>query len=166
MIRPGSLKPGDRIGIVSTARKTGSDALEYALSAIRRWEFVPVAGEHLLSSCNQFAGTDSERAADFQRMLDDPGISAILCARGGYGTARIIDRIDFTEFIRNPKWIIGYSDATVLHSHIQENFGIATLHASMPVNFKSNTTEALNGIKGVLEGALPSYAIGGHPLNR
>ena len=100
-----------------------------------------VLGTYIFGTENQFAGSDSQRQADFQQMLDDPSIRAIICARGGYGTVRIIDKLDFTGFCRNPKWIVGYSDITVLHAHINEHFRIETLHSVMPVNIKETDFE-------------------------
>lgn len=102
-------------------------------------------GQHLFGDLNQYSGTDEERAADLQHFLDDPETKAIFCARGGYGTMRIIDRLDFTTFKKNPKWIVGYSDITVLHSHVHTNCSIASMHATMPVNFNLDlfSTESL-----------------------
>jgi muramoyltetrapeptide carboxypeptidase len=99
-------------------------------------------------------------------VLDDPAIKAIFCARGGYGTVQVIDQIDFSNFKKNPKWIIGYSDVTVLHNHINTNFNIQTLHASMPINFATNTKEALESLKETLFGALPIYTCDVDELNR
>jgi len=97
----------------------------------RSWGLEVVEGEHLYASHHQFAGSDDERKADMQKALDDDSIRAIVCSRGGYGTVRIIDKLDFTRFRANPKWIVGYSDVTVLHSHIHRHFKIETLHATM-----------------------------------
>jgi muramoyltetrapeptide carboxypeptidase len=126
-----------------------------------------VEGRHLYGSSNQFSGTDEERAADFQAMLDDPEIKAIFCARGGYGSVRIIDRLDFSHFRSNTKWIVGYSDITVLHSHIHMHYGIQTLHAAMPVNFPAGGTmnESLESLKTILEGGHMSYEIPRNEFN-
>ena len=135
---PDSLKKGDRIAIVSPARKIRPEEVENAVKAFESWGMEVVQGEHLFASDRQFAGSDEQRTADFQRMLDDPSVKAIMASRGGYGTVRIVDSLNFDNFVRNPKWIIGYSDITVLHSHIHRHFGIETLHAVMPVNFKGH----------------------------
>jgi muramoyltetrapeptide carboxypeptidase len=168
MITPPFLQPGDKIAIVAPARKITPAEVEPALMKIREWGFVPVCGEHLYSTDNQFAGTDAERAADFQQMLDDDNIKAILCARGGYGTHRILDKLDFTGFCALPKWIIGYSDVTVLHSFIHQELSIETIHAAMPVNFPLNgeDNESLLSLHKILTGNSPEYRMPAHPMNR
>ena len=98
---------------------------------------------------NQFAGTVNQRVMDFQQMIDNNEIKAILCARGGYGTIQIIDHINFDNFKNNPKWIIGFSDVTVLHSQMQK-LSIESLHSSMPINFNTSTLESINSIKDIL----------------
>lgn len=135
MITPPSLNEGDKIAIVSPARKISPEEIRNAVKVFREWGLEVVQGKHIFGSYHQFAGNDAERKDDLQRMLDDPEIKAVMCSRGGYGTVRIIDKLDFSGFQRSPKWIIGYSDITVLHSHINKNLGIETLHAIMPVNF-------------------------------
>jgi muramoyltetrapeptide carboxypeptidase len=134
MIRPPYLQKGDTIGITAPASVLSENEITPAVEIIRSWGLHIVFGKHLFSRRNSFAGTDNQRAEDFQRMLDDAGIRAILCARGGYGTIRMMDMIRFGHFLKHPKWIVGYSDITVLHSHIQRHFGIETIHAIMPVN--------------------------------
>jgi muramoyltetrapeptide carboxypeptidase len=135
MITPSYLKKGDRIAIISTARKVTPEELEPGAGMLRLWGLEVVYGENLFKAYNQFAGTDSERAADLQKMLDDSSVKAILFARGGYGTLRIVDRIDFTGFKKEPKWIAGFSDITVLHNHIH-NLGIETIHSAMLFSFQ------------------------------
>lgn len=107
--------------------------------------FFPVMGKNMFNEHHQFSGTDEERAEDLQLFLDDPNIKAVLFARGGYGTMRIIDKLDWTEFEKNPKWLIGYSDITVLHNHVHTRLNIETLHATMPINFgkDEHSTESL-----------------------
>lgn len=137
MTTPPYLKKGDKIAIVSPARKISPDEVEPAINIFKSWGLEVILGDHLYASYNQFAGSDEQRLADLQQMLNDESIRAIICSRGGYGTVRIIDRLDFSRFMQSPKWIIGYSDVTVLHSHIHEHCGVETLHAVMPVNFKA-----------------------------
>lgn len=139
-----------------------------AVSMIRNWGYEAVESEHLYGSEHQYSGTDDERAADLQQMLDDDSIRAIFCARGGYGSVRIIDKLDFSRFREKPKWIVGYSDITVFHSHINTNFGIQTLHASMPINFPADLimNDSLQSLKSILEGGHPEYQFPVHPLNR
>lgn len=168
MQSPPKLKPGDKIAIVATARKISPDEIKPALEIMKKWGFETVFGRNLFREENQYAGSDNERAEDLQWALDDENIKAILCARGGYGTVRIIDRIDFSKFAAKPKWIIGYSDVTVLHSHIHKNFETETLHASMPINFPKNMeeNESLSSLRKALTKDILNYKIPAHPLNR
>ncbi len=174
---PPYLKPGDKIGIVSTARKITREELQPAIDCFQKEGFEIVFGKNLFKELNQFSGTDDERAEDFQVMLNNPEIKAILCARGGYGTVRIIDKLDFRLFRKNPKWICGFSDVTVLHSHIFQNFGIETIHSIMPVQLKKlgGGSEAAKTLIKALKGCLtpnPSpkergtYEFPSHELNR
>lgn len=165
MIIPPKLKKGDTIGIVSTARKISLAELKPAINIIERWGLQIKLGAHLFEEDNQFAGTILQRTSDLQTMIDDDSIKAILCARGGYGTVQIIDQIDFSKIIKNPKWIIGYSDVTVLHSHLN-TLGIATMHATMPVNFLTNTKQALESLKNTLFGKTSILECDTHPFNR
>jgi len=142
MIRPNYLKKGDKIGIISTARKISKAELKAAIEEFESWDLDVILAKNLFKVQNQFAGNAKERAEDLQFMLDNSEIKAIICARGGYGSVQIVDLIDFSKFIKNPKWIVGYSDVTVLHSHINSNFNIETLHAIMPVNFKANSVQS------------------------
>jgi len=151
MTIPASLQKGDSIGIVSTARSITIQELKPFLQLIESWGFHYVLGNTIDVFEHQFAGDDSLRGQDFQQMLDNPNIKAIWCARGGYGTVRIIDSLDFSEFRKNPKWIIGYSDVTVLHSHIH-NLGIETLHANMAIDINTKTEETRSSIEKVLGG--------------
>ena len=151
MITPTTLQNGDIIGIVSTARKISKEELQPGLQILKSWGLKAVFGKTIGAEENQFAGSDDLRATDFQQMLDDPKIKAIWCARGGYGTVRIIDKLDFSAFKKNPKWIIGYSDVTVLHSHIH-NFGIETLHAQMCLEIENKTSETAESIRKILFG--------------
>jgi muramoyltetrapeptide carboxypeptidase len=165
MIIPTYLKKGDKIGIVATARKISEAELEPALKIIEENGLVPVLGKYLFHSYHQFSGTDAERCADLQAMLDDKSIKAIFVARGGYGTVRIIDKIDFSNFKKNPKWIVGYSDITVLHAHINKVLGISTLHATMPINFLQDAYATETLFK-ALFGEKLHYEFAAHKLNR
>lgn len=151
MITPPSLQKGDAVAIVSTARKVSKEELKPAIQLIKSWGLKAVFGKTIDSEENQFAGSDELRTADFQRMLDDPNIKAIWCAKGGYGTVRIIDKLDFSHFRKFPKWIIGYSDLTVLHSHIH-NVGVETLHAQTLLGLETKSDETANSIQKVLFG--------------
>ncbi len=164
LIQPRYLKRGDTIGIIATARKISTEEINPAIAIIKSWGLEVELGNNLFNADNQFSGTDQERANDLQILLNDTSIKAIISARGGYGTVRIVDQIDFTTFIKNPKWIIGYSDITVLHSHIH-NLGIETLHATMPINFSKNA-EALESLRKALFGEVIKYEIETNALNR
>ena len=165
MIIPQKLKVGDKIGLISTARKISLEELNPAILTLESWGLKVVLGANLFSADNQFSGTIQQRSADLKSMIDDKSIKAILCVRGGYGTVQIIDNIDFSKLKNNPKWIIGYSDITVLHSHLN-NLGIASLHASMPINFETNTNESLTSLKNSLFGIEKSIECKTHPFNR
>lgn len=146
------LQTHDKIAIISTARSIDYEKLEYAKSIFKSWELEVVEAPNLRAVHHQFCGTDEQRKNDLQWALDNQQIKAIICFRGGYGTVRILDDIDFTNFSKNPKWIVGYSDVTALHNKITQ-LGISSLHSTMPVNFKENTTEALQTLKNALFGA-------------
>ena len=165
MIIPKKLEAGDKIGVISTARKITIEELSPAIKTIESWGLKVVFGINLFKEEDQFSGTVEQRTADLQGMIDDNSIKAILCARGGYGTVQIIDSIDFNNLKKNSKWIVGYSDVTVLHSHLN-NLGIASLHATMPINFKSNTKESLSSLKKSLFGNFNSIECKAHPLNK
>lgn len=147
---PAPLEKGDKVAIVSSARKITEQELSPAIEVLKSWGLEVICGENLFTSHHQFAGEDKLRINDLQQALNNPEIKAIICARGGYGTVRLIDEIDFTAFQQKPKWIVGYSDITALHSHIHSNFHIATLHASMPINFGNNSEAALQSLKNAL----------------
>lgn len=128
---PSYLKKGDTVAIVCTARKFFPEEAQPAIDLLKSWGLEVKLGRTIgLDSC-QLGGTDKERIRDFQEMMDDDDVKAIWCARGGYGTVRIVDSLDFTKFKKHPKWVIGFSDVTVLHSHIH-NMKVATLHGIMP----------------------------------
>jgi muramoyltetrapeptide carboxypeptidase len=134
------------------------DEIQPAIDLLKNWGLNVVVGKTIGLEKHQFAGSDEERTTDFQKMLDNSKIKAIWCARGGYGTVRIIDQLDFTEFKKQPKWIIGYSDVTVLQSQLH-NLGFETLHATMPINVSTNTKEAFSSLKKSLFGEQLSYEI-------
>lgn len=139
---PPYLRPGDTIGITSPAGHITLERLLPAIAVIESWGYKVKVGSTIGKQDFSFGGTDEERAADFQQMLDDPVIKAIMCARGGYGVVRIVDRLNWTRYKAKPKWIIGFSDVTVLHSHIQQNCGIATIHSKMCNSFPDDWSRA------------------------
>jgi muramoyltetrapeptide carboxypeptidase len=159
MTTPPYLKKGDKIAIVSPARSITFEEVHPAIRFFQRHDLEVVLGSYIFSKHHQFAGSDEQRRRDFQHMLDDEQIRAIVCSRGGYGTVRIIDQLDFSKFREHPKWIVGYSDATVLHAHIQRQFGIETLHAAMPVNIKGDyEDETLKTMVNALFGKRITYS--------
>lgn len=160
------LKQGDQVGIVSTARKISLEEISQSISTIESWGLKVVVGKTIGLEQNQYAGTDEQRLQDFQMMLDNPEIKAIICARGGYGTVRIIDEIDFRKFLKQPKWICGFSDVTVLHSHLHSVYDIPSIHSPMLIQFSKNTPESIDTLRKALFGEKLEYEFSTHPLNR
>jgi muramoyltetrapeptide carboxypeptidase len=141
LVKPPNLKKGDTIIILSPAGKLSSrTSVDPGIVLANHWGLVVFFGNHMLSQDNTFAGTDNERLEDLQKALDNPSIKAIWCARGGYGTVRIIDDLNFTKFLDKPKWIIGHSDITVLHNKVHE-LGYQTIHGQMPYTLKLDNPE-------------------------
>jgi muramoyltetrapeptide carboxypeptidase len=170
MIRiPPYLKKNDTIGIVCPAGYMAAERVQTCIDTLKEWGYLVKTGQTVGGgSSTYFSGTDKERLEDFQQMLDDDEVKAVLCGRGGYGTGRIIDQIDFKKFKKNPKWIIGYSDITVLHSHIYSNFYISTLHAPMAGAFNDggNNNEFVLSLKNAMEGKKTKYSCAPHAFNR
>lgn len=165
MIRPQPLRKGDHIGLISTARKVSREEMQPAIEALESWGLKVVCAPNLFKEHHQFAGSDEERFADLQTFIDEPKIKAILCARGGYGTVRIIDELNFRSLKQNPKWICGYSDVTVLLNRLY-NEGIESLHSTMPINFTNNSHEALASLRNTLFGENLRYESETHEFNR
>ena len=158
MKQPQPLQKGDRIAIVAPAKSIEQKFIQYAEFFFKEKGFIPVVGENCLQTFHYFSGTIQQRLSDFQTALDDPSIKAICCARGGYGTIQIMEFIDWTNFIQHPKWIIGFSDITVLHLQLF-SMGIESLHATMPLNFQENSIESLDTLITSLEGKPLEYEI-------
>lgn len=169
MIIPTYLKPGDTIGIVCPAGYMPFEKAQTCIDTLKAWGFNVKTGSTLGgSSDNYFSGTDEERLNDFQQMLDDDEVQAVLCGRGGYGLGRIVERIDFKKFLKHPKWIIGYSDVTVLLSHIWSNYKIAGLHSPMAAAFNEGGAETpyVRSLYQLLTGEEAHYACNTHPYNK
>lgn len=170
MVSPGCLKKGDKVTIVATARKVSAEEMRPAVALLKSWGLEVVLPEGLYGAERQFAGSDEERAGMLQWALDEKEVRAVFCARGGYGTVRIIDRIDFKGFAECPKWVVGYSDVTVLHSHLNRVVGSETIHGTMPINVPGDATErvyaATETLRRVLMGEAAEYEVRGHELNR
>ena len=165
MITPPNLQKGDTIAILATARKNIDDNLKPAIDLLQSWGLNVVIGSTIGLNNNQLAGTDEQRAADFQQQMDNPNIKAIWCARGGYGTVRIIDLLDFTTFKKSPKWIIGFSDVTVLHNHLN-TMGFKSIHGIMPVTVARATPQAIKSLRISLMGEQLKYEILPFPMNK
>ena len=175
---PTYLKSGDTIGIVCPAGYMPFEKAKTCIDTLQQWGYKVKTGKTLGStSQNYFSGTDEERLKDFQQMLDDDEVNAVLCGRGGYGVGRIIDKINFKKFKKKPKWIIGFSDITILHSHIYSNYRISTLHAPMAAAFNAVVNDPGGGegsfenefvlsLKNVLEGKKIKYNCKAHEFNR
>ena len=134
MITPDFLTRGSKIALVAPARKISREEVAFAVKWIEEKGFVAVYDDRLFAEYHQLAGGDDFRAGVLQDYLDRDDIDAILCARGGYGTIRIVDKLDFTKFAKHPKWIVGYSDVTVLHAKMQQ-LGYQSIHGTMAINF-------------------------------
>lgn len=158
MTTPPFLKKNDKVALVCTARKISIEELQPALQLLKNWGLQVEIGKSIGAAHHQFGGNDDERLSDLQYYLDDKNIKAILIARGGYGTARIIDRLNFKKFIKYPKWIVGFSDITALLNHVVQNSKVETLHAPMPINFSSLSDTALKCFKNALFGNLKEYS--------
>ena len=170
---PPYLKKGDLVGITSPAGFISIPDVQSAVQKLKDWGFNVKLGDTIGKRAYSFGGTDAERLADLQQMLDDTSIKAILCARGGYGGVRIIDGLNFSNFSKNPKWIIGFSDITVLHSHIHNNFNIASIHSKMCNSFPDDWSKAdavqietIESIRQCLAGEKMKYISAAHAFNR
>jgi muramoyltetrapeptide carboxypeptidase len=166
---PPYLRKGDTIGLVCPAGYMPLEKAQTCINTLQEWGYNVRVGSTVGShSENYFSGTDEERRKDFQQMLEDEEVKAILCARGGYGMTRIIDDIDFKKFKKKPKWIIGFSDITVLHSHLYSNYYISSLHAPMAAAFNDEgyKNEFVMSLKAALEGKKIKYQCPVHPFNR
>jgi len=166
-IIPPYLKPGDTIGIVCPAGYMPFEKAQTCIETLMGWGFKVIPGKTLGHEYNYFSGTDEERLEDLQRMMNDKKIDAILCGRGGYGTGRIIDQLDFSEFVKHPKWIIGFSDISLLHCHLFSNYNIASLHAPMAAAFNDGEfkNQYIESLHNAFMGKKGDYQCDPHPFN-
>jgi muramoyltetrapeptide carboxypeptidase len=162
---PPFLKKGDKIAITCPAKKL-PNPMDDAVKLLQSWGLEVVLGNTIGASFHQFAGDDDLRAADLQRFIDDDSIKAIIAARGGYGTIRIIDKVDFSRFATNPKWLVGFSDITVIHAHVFAAYGAQTIHGQMPVNIPDASKHSLDTLRMALFDESFGYAFTSHHLNR
>ncbi len=166
---PEYLQRGDTIGITCPAGYMEAEKAQTCIDTLHDWGYNVMVGKTLGSASeNYFSGTDEERTDELQAMLDDDSIKAILCGRGGYGLGRIIDQLDFTAFQHCPKWIIGFSDISILHAHIYSNYKIATLHAPMAAAFNNGgaENEFIQSLKNAIEGKKAKYDCATHEFNK
>ncbi len=165
---PAYLKKGDTIGILCPSGYMALEKVTTCISILKKWGYKVVVGKTVGLQNNYFSGTDEERLIDLQEMLDDKNINAILCARGGYGLSRIIDDINFSSFKKKPKWVIGYSDITLLQSHINTNFKIASLHSPMAAAFNDDgyKNQFIQALEKTLKGNKQKYFCTAHPRNK
>ncbi len=165
---PPYLKPGDTIGIVCPAGYMPFEKAQICIETLTAWGFEVVTGKTLGNQFHYFSGTDEERLHDLQQMLDDKNIDAILCGRGGYGMGRIIDQLNFSKFVKRPKWIIGFSDITVLHCHLFSNFKIASLHAPMAAAFNDGEfkNQYIESLHNALLGKKADYMTTGNSFDQ
>ena len=168
MIIPPYLSSGDTVALAAPARKISESEIQSAEKVLNEAGFNVFYDHRLFAEDHQFAGDDMLRTCYFQDLLDNDEIKAIWCVRGGYGSARIIDKLDFSHFQHKPKWICGYSDITVFHSHIQQHLQTATLHATMPINIREDNTKAApaTSFLDALAGKTLTYEIPAHPLSQ
>jgi muramoyltetrapeptide carboxypeptidase len=162
-----SLKKGDLVAIAATARKVSEAEMKPAVEILTSWGLKVCFSESLFEEDNQFAGSDQTRRNSFQKLLDDPRIKAIFIARGGYGTVRMLDGLDFDIFLGNPKWIIGYSDITALHLHLYKKIGFSSIHGPMPINWLPEKlhAESLAFLHKTLFDKPQEIRFAKHPLN-
>jgi muramoyltetrapeptide carboxypeptidase len=163
-----NLSKGDLIAIVAPAGKVLPEQILPAIAWLRQRGYKIWQGNHLLGNSYQYSGNDEERFADLQNAMDNPEVKAILFARGGYGTIRLIERLNFSTFQKQPKWLAGFSDITILHN-ICSNLKLPSVHGAMlrdAVDISGNLSESFLSIIRVLEGYNPHYEFAGHPLNR
>ena len=150
------LNPGDLIEILAPAKSIEKTRVDAAVKTLKAMGFSVRVSKYCLGSYNYFSGTISERLSDFQNAIDDDEVKAILCARGGYGCVQIVDKIQWANMLRNPKWIIGFSDVSVFHQKLW-GMGIKSIHGTMPLNFSDNSVESLSTLKSAL--TTNSYSI-------
>lgn len=167
MIKPPFLKPGDKIGIVAPGRKVKPADIEASIHFFKAWGLQVVLAKNVYSNDHSYlAGTDSQRLFDFQSMMDDTTIRAIICARGGYGSTRILDQLDFTTFLKSPKWVVGFSDITAFHLKLF-NINVASVHGTMPILFsKTESADSIESLRRILFGEPQHFLVNSCSSNR
>jgi len=166
MIIPPLLAPGSTIGITATARKVLMPEITFAIQSMTSAGYKIILSPEVFAAENQFAGSDEMRAAAFNQMLANPEINAIWCARGGYGSVRLLEKIDWHMLKQNPKWIMGFSDVTAIHSHVYTQAGACSIHCPMPFAFEKQTEASQQNLLKVLSNGSLTYQAPSHLLNR
>lgn len=164
--KPSLLMPGDKIAIVAPSSRVEADYIEKSISIFEDWGLIVEKGKHILKGFHQFSGTDAQRLEDFQHAIDSEDIKAVICARGGYGAIRLLDKINWNKFMQNPKWIVGFSDITALHFSVQ-NLGFQSIHGVMPINMADlhkNSREVEMLGQALFDGKI-EYELPTHKLN-
>ncbi|MEN0056800.1 MAG: LD-carboxypeptidase [Mucilaginibacter sp.] len=164
-INPPYLKKGDKIAITCPAKKLPAPMTD-AIKLLQSWGLEVVLGDTIEASYHQFSGDDALRAKDLQRFVDDDSVKAIIAARGGYGTIRIIDHVNFDRLAQHPKWLVGFSDITILHTHLFGNYGLQTIHGQMPVNIPDASALSIQTLHKALFGEELHYKFTSHHPNR
>lgn len=165
MIRPANLVPGDTIALIAPAKAIEPDLVDAAVVLLETAGYKVLVGKHTKGQHHYFSGTDDERAADVQWAIDHKEVKAIICARGGYGAVRLLDRVQWATLLREPKWILGFSDITNFHLHALQ-LDIESVHCTMPLNFAENSVEALASMLTVLKTGTVQHAWSSEPINR
>lgn len=164
---PSTLKAGDKVAIISPAGNIEQKYIDGAVAVLQSWGLEPVVSQYACGEVGRYSGTAAQRAEDLQTAIDDKSIKAILCSRGGYGLIQIIDEIDFTEFEVHPKWLIGFSDVSILHA-AASSIDVASIHSIMAKHLTElpADSEQVQSLKKILFGEMPNYTIPAHELNR
>ncbi len=167
MIQPQNLQPGDIIGMVCPAGSIPMERVQKCVETLAQWGYQVKLGKTVGTKSNSFSATDEERASDLQQMLDDTAVKAVLCGRGGYGVSRIIHQLEFNAFQKNPKWVIGFSDITVLHAALQKN-GVMSIHGPMAAAFNKGEEGMpyIDSLKAILQGDKTIYKTKSHAFNK
>ena len=167
LVMPAALKAGDTIAVVSPSSTPDSMTVVKGCQTLREWGFVPVVGPHALSNWHGFAGTADERTADMLWALRDSTVKAILCSRGGDGAVQVLQRIALNEFYNHPKWVMGFSDATALHS-AEVAAGVMSIHCSMcdGISLRGERDSVNAVLRRLMQGELPDYQVPAHPFNQ
>ncbi|RYE19507.1 MAG: LD-carboxypeptidase, partial [Sphingobacteriales bacterium] len=164
-INPPYLKKGDKVAITCPAKKLPKPMTD-AINLLQSWGLEVVLGDTIEASYHQFSGDDTLRTKDMQRFVDDDSVKAIIAARGGYGTIRIIDHVNFDRLAKNPKWVVGFSDITLLHAHLYANYGLQSIHGQMPMNIPDASAKSIRTLHSALFGGELSYDFASHGINR